>query len=80
MANLQDHIDDETREALQQIAEAQHAATDAAKKKRDRTAMMADIIRQQPQGGQQSRVQAQPKPGDPVGATPTTKGKYKNKW
>ena len=51
MANLQDHIDDETREALQQIAEAQHAATDAAKKKRDRTAMMADIIRQQRRGG-----------------------------
>ena len=51
MANLQDHIDDETREALQQIAEAQHAATDAAKKKRDRTAMMADIIRQQRKGG-----------------------------
>ena len=51
MANLQDHIDDETREALQQIAEAQHAATDAAKKKRDRTAMMADVIRQQRKGG-----------------------------
>ena len=51
MANLQDHIDDETREALQQIAAAQHAATDAAKKKRDRTAMMADIIRQQRKGG-----------------------------
>lgn len=51
MANLQDHIDDETREALQQIAEAQHAATDAAKAKRDRTAMMADIIRQQRKGG-----------------------------
>lgn len=51
MANLQDHIDDETREALQQIAEAQHAATDAAKKKRDRTAMMDDIIRQQRKGG-----------------------------
>jgi hypothetical protein len=29
---------------------------------------------------QQGRVQAQPKPGDPVGATPTAKGKYKNKW
>ena len=28
----------------------------------------------------QGRVQAQPKPGDPVGATPTAKGKYKNKW
>ena len=51
MANLQDHINDETREALQQIAAAQHAATDAAKKKRDRTAMMADIIRQQRKGG-----------------------------
>ena len=51
MANLQDHIDDETREALQQIAAAQHAATDAAKAKRDRTAMMADIIRQQRKGG-----------------------------
>lgn len=51
MANLQDHIDDETREALQQIAEAQHAATDVAKKKRDRTAMMADVIRQQRKGG-----------------------------
>lgn len=51
MANLQDHIDNETREALQQIAEAQHAATDAAKKKRDRTAMMADIILQQRKGG-----------------------------
>lgn len=51
MANLQDHIDDETRDALQQIAEAQHAATDVAKKKRDRTAMMADIIRQQRKGG-----------------------------
>lgn len=37
-------------------------------------------VRQQPQGGQQGRVQAQPKPGDPVGATPTAKGKYKNKW
>jgi len=51
MANLQDHINDETREALQQIAEAQHAATDADKKKRDRTAMMADVIRQQRKGG-----------------------------
>ena len=51
MANLQDHIDDETREALQQIAEAQHAATGAAKAKRDRTAMMADVIRQQRKGG-----------------------------
>lgn len=51
MANLQDHIDDETREALQQMAEAQHAATNAAKAKRDRTAMMADIIRQQRRGG-----------------------------
>ena len=50
MANLQDHIDDETREALQQIAEAQHADTDATKK-RDRTAMMADVIRQQRKGG-----------------------------
>ena len=29
---------------------------------------------------QQGRVQVQPKPGDPVGATPTAKGKYKNKW
>ena len=29
---------------------------------------------------QQGRVQTQPKPGDPVGATPTAKGKYKNKW
>jgi len=28
----------------------------------------------------QGRVQAQPKPGDPVGATPMAKGKYKNKW
>lgn len=28
----------------------------------------------------QGRVQAQPKPGDPVGATPTAQGKYKNKW
>ena len=28
----------------------------------------------------QGRVQVQPKPGDPVGATPTAKGKYKNKW
>lgn len=28
----------------------------------------------------QGRVQSQPKPGDPVGATPTAKGKYKNKW
>lgn len=28
----------------------------------------------------QGRVQAQPKPGDPVGATPTASGKYKNKW
>lgn len=37
-------------------------------------------VRQQPQGGQQGRVQAQPKPGDPVGATPTAKDKYKNKW
>lgn len=37
-------------------------------------------VRQQPQGGQQGRVQVQPKPGDPVGATPTAKGKYKNKW
>ena len=37
-------------------------------------------VRQQPQGGQQGRVQAQPKPGDPIGATPTAKGKYKNKW
>jgi hypothetical protein len=37
-------------------------------------------VRQQPQGGQQGRVQAQPKPGDPVGATPTANGKYKNKW
>jgi len=51
MANLQDHIDDETREALQQIVEAQHAATDTAKAKRDRTAMMDDIIRQQRKGG-----------------------------
>lgn len=37
-------------------------------------------VRQQPQSGQQGRVQAQPKPGDPVGATPMAKGKYKNKW
>ena len=37
-------------------------------------------VRQQPQSGQQGRVQTQPKPGDPVGATPTAKGKYKNKW
>ena len=37
-------------------------------------------VRQQPQGGQQGRVQAQPKPGDPVGATPTARGKYKKKW
>lgn len=51
MANFQDHIDDETREALQQMAEAQHAATDAVKKKRDRMAMMDDIIRQQRKGG-----------------------------
>ena len=51
MANLQDHINDETREALQQIAAAQHAATESAKKKRDRTAMMADVIRQQRKGG-----------------------------
>ena len=51
MANLQDHIDDKTREALQQMAEAQHAVTDAAKAKRDRTAMMDDIIRQQRKGG-----------------------------
>lgn len=29
---------------------------------------------------QQGRGQAQPKPGDPVGATPTARGKYKNKW
>ena len=28
----------------------------------------------------QGRVQVQPKPGDPVGATPTAQGKYKNKW
>lgn len=47
MANFEDHIDDETREALQQIAEAQHKAADGAKSKRNRTAMMADIIRQQ---------------------------------
>jgi len=51
MANFQDHIDDKTREVLQQMAEAQHAATDAAKAKRDRTAMMDDIIRQQRKGG-----------------------------
>ena len=37
-------------------------------------------VRQQPQGGQQGRVQTQPKPGDPVGATPTARGKYKKKW
>ena len=37
-------------------------------------------VRQQPQGGQQGRVQTQPKPGDPVSATPTAKDKYKNKW
>ena len=37
-------------------------------------------VRQQPQGGQQGRVHVQPKPGDPVSATPTAKGKYKNKW
>ena len=51
MPNLQDHINDETREALQQIADAQHKATDAAKVKRDRTKMMADVIRQQRKGG-----------------------------
>ena len=28
----------------------------------------------------QGRVQVQPKPGDPVGATPAAQGKYKNKW
>ena len=28
----------------------------------------------------QGMVQVQPKPGDPVGATPTAQGKYKNKW
>lgn len=37
-------------------------------------------VRPQPQSGQQGRVQTQPKPGDPVSATPTAKGKYKNKW
>lgn len=37
-------------------------------------------VRQQPQGGQQGRAQPQPKPGDPVSATPTAQGKYKNKW
>lgn len=28
----------------------------------------------------QGRVQVQPKPGDPVNATPASNGKYKNKW
>lgn len=51
MPNLQDHINDETREALQQIAGAQHKATEEAKAKRDRTKMMADVIRQQRKGG-----------------------------
>jgi DNA replication protein DnaC len=51
MPNLQDHINDETREALQQIAGAQHKVTEEAKAKRDRTKMMADVIRQQRKGG-----------------------------
>lgn len=51
MPNLQDHINDETREALQQIADDQHKATEEGKAKRDRTKMMADVIRQQRKGG-----------------------------
>lgn len=32
------------------------------------------------QRGHTQQGRAQPKPGDPVGATPTAQGKYKNKW
>lgn len=35
-------------------------------------------VRQQPQG--RGQPVTSPKPGDPVSATPTAKGKYKNKW
>ena len=49
--NLGDILNDETREALQTIADAKHKAVDEQKAKRDRTAMMADIIRQQRKGG-----------------------------
>ena len=49
--NLGDILNDETREALQTIADAQHKAVDEQKAKRDRTAMMADVIRQQRKGG-----------------------------
>ena len=49
--NLGDILNDETREALQTIADAQHKAVDEQKTKRDRTRLMADVIKQQRKGG-----------------------------
>lgn len=48
MANsIGDILNDETREALQTIADHQQQVADDAKTKQDRTAMMANIIRRQ---------------------------------
>lgn len=49
--NLGGILNDETREALQTIAEAQHKAVDEQKTKRDRTRLMADVIKAQRKGG-----------------------------
>ena len=49
--NLGDILNDETREALQTIADAQHKAVDEQKAKRDRTKQMADVIKQQQRKG-----------------------------
>ena len=49
--NLSDILNDETREALQQIAATQHQQQDAQRAKKDRTQRMADVIRQQRKRG-----------------------------
>lgn len=49
--NLGDILNDETREALQTIADAQHKAVDEQRAKRDRTKQMADVIKQQRKSG-----------------------------
>lgn len=49
--NLSDILNDETREALQQIAATQNQQQDAQRTKKDRTQRMADVIRQQRKRG-----------------------------
>jgi len=51
MASIEQHINEETREALQQMAQAQHAATEARKAKTDRTRLMASVIQRARQSG-----------------------------